>query len=205
MNHELKCSLADKKKYIRLWQVAKPYLDTRENEIHTRISVELALRLLESEGGSPEVVLPAVILHDVGWKRIPEALQLEAFGPRASSPELNRLHEVEGVKIARELLAKTFYDRSLTREILAIIEGHDSRSRALSKNDAVVKDADKLWRYTCQGFRIDVDRFGETFQEGLARLEDHLEGWLLTASGVEFAQDLLCRIRQVCFRHYPMR
>jgi HD superfamily phosphodiesterase len=87
--------------------VAKPCLDTRENEIHTRISVELALRLLESEGGSPEVVLPAVILHDV-----------------------------EGVKIARELLAKTFYDLSPTREILAIIEGHGSRSRALSKNDA---------------------------------------------------------------------
>ena len=165
---------------MRLWRLAQPYLNTRKNEIHTRISVNLALRLMEKEGGESKVVIPAVMLHDVGWKRIPEALQLSAFGPDASAPELNRTHELEGVKIARNLC-----------EILAIIDGHDSRTEALSKNDALVKDADKLWRYTREGFGIDTRRFDETYQAGLARLENHLAEWFLTASGRKFAQDLL--------------
>jgi HD superfamily phosphodiesterase len=186
----------DTKRYDQIWRLAQPYLDTRKNDIHTRISLELARRLMKTEGGQSRVIIPAVILHDVGWKRIPEDQQLKAFGPGADAPELNRAHELEGVKIARTLLEKVSYDRLLTCEILAIIDGHDSRSHALSKNDAVVKDADKLWRYTCEGFRIDTERFGETLQEGLARLEDHLQEWFLTASGVKFAQALLCRVRK---------
>ena len=193
MNQQLTCNSADKRKYWRLWRLAKPYLDTRKNEIHTRISVGLAMRLLEKERGTPDVVIPAVILHDVGWKQIPEELQLTAFGPKASAPELNRSHEIQSVKIARALLKKVSYDRLLTGEILFIIDGHDSRPEAVSKNDALVKDADKLWRYTPDGFGIDIERFGETYQEGLIRLQDNLEHWFLTASGKQYARTLLSK------------
>lgn len=184
-------TLAGNDKYKRLWRLAQPYLDTRENQFHTRISVALALRLIEQEGGDPEVVIPAVILHDVGWKRIPEDLHLKAFGPDASAPELNRTHEVEGVKIARSLLREVSYDRSIACEILAIIDGHDSRNEPFCKNDAIVKDADKLWRYTREGFAIDIERFGETFDSGIARLSDNLGSWFLTDSGNKSAADLL--------------
>ena len=182
--------------FQRLWRLAKPYLETRHNEIHTRISIRLATELMETEGGDPEVIVPAVILHDVGWKRIPEELQLKAFGPRASAPHLNRSHEIEGVKIARGLLKKVSYDRLLAGEILFIIDGHDSRQEAVSKNDAIVKDADKLWRYTAEGFRIDIDRFGETYQEGLTRLKENLEHWFLTESGKKYARELLSKRRK---------
>ena len=74
-------TLAGNDNYKRLWRLAQPYLDTRENQVHTRISVALALSLIEQEGGEPQVVIPAVILHDVGWERVPEDLQLKAFGP----------------------------------------------------------------------------------------------------------------------------
>ena len=192
----LEDTLAGNDRYKRLWRLAQPYLDTRENQVHTRISVALALGLIEHEGGEPEVVIPAVILHDVGWKRIPEDLQLKAFGPDASAPELNRTHEVEGVKIARGLLREVLYDRSLACEILAIIDGHDSRNEALSKNDAIVKDADKLWRYTREGFAIDINRFGETVDLGIARLSDNLDSWFLTVSGHKMAADRLRRRRK---------
>lgn len=178
-------------RFRRLWRLALPYLDTRANRIHTRISVRLALRLIAMEGGNPNVVVPAVILHDVGWKRVPEEIQLSAFGPAASAPEVNRVHELEGVKIARHLLNEVSADGPLIGEILAIIDGHDSRRRAISRSDALVKDADKLWRFTEQGFSIDIGRFGETYEEGLSRLEDHLDGWFLTASGRKLAADLL--------------
>ena len=37
--------------------------------------------------------------------------------------------------------------RRVVEEVVAIIDGHDSRRHALSRNDELVKDADKLWRY----------------------------------------------------------
>ena len=85
-----------------IWQLANPYLNTRKNDIHTKISTELAFELLKREDGDSTIVIPAIILHDVGWKKVPEHLHLKAFGPKATSPELNRIHEKEGLKIAEE-------------------------------------------------------------------------------------------------------
>jgi hypothetical protein len=175
----------------RLWRGARPYLDTRQNEIHTRISLGLALHLLEHEEGEAPLVLAAVILHDVGWKRVPEALQLKAFGPQASDPALNRVHELAGVEIAGGLLAEAWPDCPHREEILAIIAGHDSRPGPISGNDGLVKDADKLWRYTAEGFAIDIERFDETPAAGLARLRGNLPRWFLTATGRRTARRLL--------------
>ena len=81
-----------------------PFLDTRHNDVHTEISTLLAFELLKREGGDEDIVIPAILLHDTGWKRVPADMHLKAFGPNTSRPELNRLHEVEGVKIAEEIL-----------------------------------------------------------------------------------------------------
>ena len=80
--------------FQKIWQLAEPYLNTRKNNIHTKISTEFAYRLLEKEGGDQDIVIPAIILHDVGWKRVPENLQLKAFGPKATSPVPIPTHSV---------------------------------------------------------------------------------------------------------------
>ena len=64
----------------------------------------MAFKLMDREGGDEDIVIPAVILHDVGWIKIPENLQLKAFGPNAKDPKLNRTHEIEGVRLAAEIL-----------------------------------------------------------------------------------------------------
>ena len=43
------------------------------------------------------------------------------------------------------------WDPSIVEEVVAIVDGHDSRLHALSRNDELVKDADKLWRYSVTG------------------------------------------------------
>lgn len=177
-----------KKTFEKIRRLAAPYLNTRKNDIHTDISTEFVFKLLEKEGGDEDVVVPSIILHDIGWKRVPEELQLKAFGPKAVSPELNKIHEVEGVKIAKELLEKVNYDKNKTEEILKIIDGHDSRKEAISLNDRIVKDADKLWRYSKEGFDIDVERFAETFDEGIARITSNLAKWFFTNSAKEIAR-----------------
>ncbi len=174
-------------------QLAKPFLDTRHNEVHSEISTRLAYALMKREGGDDAIVIPAIILHDVGWKAVPTELHLKAFGPRATRPDLNRLHEVESVKIARSILETISCHPEQTEQILKIIDGHDSRHTAISLNDMIVKDADKLWRYTRSGFNIDVKRFGETFQEAIVRLSKNLDSWFFTTTAIEMAREKLKR------------
>jgi hypothetical protein len=124
---------------------------------------------------------------------VPAELHLKAFGPKATEPKLNRLHEVEGVKIAQDILQKVKYDALKTIKILEIIDGHDSRTKPVSLNDMIVKDADKLWRYSSSGFYIDIERFGESYEEGLTRLRCNISEWFFTATAKEMAAEKLSR------------
>ncbi len=185
--------------FKQIRRLAGPYLTTRKNDIHTDISIEFAFRLLGKESGNENVTIPSIILHDVGWKRVPEELHLKAFGPNAKSPELNRIHEVEGVKIVREILKKVNYDEDKIDEILNIIDGHDSRKIAISSNDRIVKDADKLWRYSKEGFKIGMERFAIPFEESIDRLTSNIDKWFFTNSAKEIAAgEIKDRLREYC-------
>ena len=171
----------------QIYQLAKPFLNTRHNDVHTAISMQFAKELLRGEGGQESIVMPAIILHDVGWKKVPEDLQLKAFGPKATSPKINRTHEKEGVRIASDILTKVNYDKEKISEILDIIDGHDSRKMAVSLNDRIVKDADKLWRYSRNGFYIDIERFGESYAQGINRLRKNWPDWFFTQTARKLA------------------
>ena len=57
----------------------------------------------------------------------------------------------------------------------------------------IVKDADKLWRYSRSGFYIDVERFGESHEQGLERLRSNISGWFFTVTAKEVAAEKLSR------------
>jgi len=153
---------------------------------------------LEREGGDEDVVIPAIILHDVGWKMVPEELHLKAYGPNAIYPEVNRIHEVEGAKIAGEILRTAGVSDSQAAEIVEIIRGHDSRKEPLSLNDKIVKDADKLYRYSREAFYVNLERFHHTVEHALTRLGAHLSDWFLTDSGRRFAEEELEARKREC-------
>ncbi|MFH1116847.1 MAG: HD domain-containing protein [Pseudomonadota bacterium] len=178
-------------KHKELFDLARPFLDTRENDKHTRIAFQFALRLLGEEAADPAVVLPAVIVHDVGWKCVPEDVQLTAFGPGLKDWNLNRVHEVEGARIASDLLKRAGYPQHVVEEIQEIVLGHDSRPEALSLNDAVVKDSDKLWRYSEHGFWLSIKRFDLTYEHQQHRLRNNMEEWFLTPTAKRFAREEL--------------
>ena len=182
--------------YERIWELAKPLLNTRHNQQHTEVAYRAALRLLESEEGDETIVIPAIILRDVGWIKVPEELQLSAFGPKARNKELNRVHEVEGVKLAREILAKVNYDPEKMDEILAIIDGHDSRREAISPSDKIVKDADKLCRFTHQGTSLDCERYEMSFDEWYEFLKARIDRWFFTQTARKIAREELERRKE---------
>jgi HD superfamily phosphodiesterase len=180
----------------RIYDIAKPYLDTRENDVHVSLSYTFARRLLDYYPDADEdIVLPAILLHDVGWKIVPEEKQSGAFGPNSRDTETRRLHEIEGSRIAEEILRSLNYNPVKIAEIKAIIDGHDSRKEALSINDALVKDADKLWRFTPIGVNIDHARFGIDRNSYLAYLGNIIEQWFITPEAADMAREALNETR----------
>ncbi|MBI1882226.1 MAG: HD domain-containing protein [Chloroflexi bacterium] len=160
------------------------------------LAYDFAKKLLACYPHADEaVVLPAILLHDVGWKMVPEDKQLNAFGPKATDKAANRLHEAEGVWLAQEILVSLNYDAAKIQEILTIIDGHDSRFEALSLNDKLVKDADKLWRFTTTGIDIDHRRFGIELPAYLGYMNNKIEEWMFTPEAKAMARAELARAK----------
>lgn len=162
-----------------VWERAAAYLHVRDNDAHTLYSYGLATAILaRTPQARPEIVLPAILLHDTGWSAVPEADILEAIAPGSHHVETIRVHEVAGARIAQEVLTELGHDAADVAEIVAIIDGHDTRAEAISLSDACVKDADKLWRITPHGLATVRRWFGLDADEALrivsARTHEHL-------------------------------
>lgn len=174
---------------LPLWEEAKPYLDVRNNDEHTIIAYALARMLLaEIPEADESVVLPAILLHDVGWKKIPPDLLLLAIGRRPTRLDLVRDHELHGVEIAREILERHRPEGVDIDAVCAIIDGHDTEKTAKDINDAVVKDADKGWRSTPHGMRTIAGWYEVPLSEIVLMLEERSNPMMLTPQGRALAE-----------------
>jgi HD superfamily phosphodiesterase len=120
---------------------------------------------------------------------VPEELQLKAFGPGANDLTINRIHEVEGARKAREILEQVGYDPKLIDEICEIILGHDSREKPLSLNDAIVKDSDKLWRFSADALQVDPKRFKIPPVVHAQWLGQQIDRWFITETAKKIARE----------------
>lgn len=183
----------------RLFKEAKPYLQARDDFKHARISHQYALLLLGREQGDKKIVEPAVILHDVGWSCLePKQIAL-AYGVRAGSPkaqEINRIHEIQGAVIARRILQALDYEAVSTDQITRIIERHDSGAEIATPEEGIVKDADKLWRFSKIGFWKEAERQQVGAEELYRHLEKHLLTWFFSLPARELAEKELRRRAQ---------
>ena len=179
-----------------IWEKALPYLDVRSNDEHSIHSYHLLQRLLAVyPEGNADVLLPAILLHDTGWKQIPAEKILHAFGPNNKYPELTRQHELEGMTIAEKVLQDLAYPVALIEQVQQLIDGHDTTKHARSLNDSLLKDADKLWRYTPHGVKTIQSWFEIPKAEVFDILENFVMPGFLTDFGKNAAQVLLCAAR----------
>jgi HD superfamily phosphodiesterase len=169
----------------------------RKNDVHIPLSFWYAQRLLERHPeADPDVVLLATMFHDAGWAVIDEErIYKEGFATGDQEMDLASdvriLHEKEGARLAAEALGGLGEDPALVEEVVAIIDGHDSRPHALSRNDELVKDADKLWRYSVAGLSVGCDWFSMTPGQYAARLQRQVREALFTDAAREIgARDL---------------
>ncbi len=179
-----------------LWHDARPYLDVRNNDEHTLVAYGVAKALLAQIPEAEEsIVLPAILLHDVGWKRVPQELLLEAIGRNPSRPDLVRDHELYGVEIARGILERHRPAGVDIDAVLAIIDGHDTTKHAKSINDAVVKDADKGWRTTPHGMRTIRGWYDWSLEEYIDMVTNLSNPRLLTPPGKAMAEGFTASLR----------
>lgn len=181
--------------YRNLYNRAEHLLKTRNNTLHTRISYHYALHLLDAEGGDSPIVLPAILLHDIGYSQLPEKEIKDAFGPIIKKPELQRLHEIEGVSLAGKILREIQYPPDMIRSIQVLIDGHDTRQTAYDINDMIVKDADKLWRYSQEGFCLNYQWFDLRPKAYMERLLSHIPIWFFTQTARKLATEAVQKLK----------
>jgi HD superfamily phosphodiesterase len=188
----------DPDRYARIYALAEPYWQTRSNEIHVPESYTLAQELLASHPeADPDIVLPAVLLHDIGYMAVPSDDHLKglAGAVKGWEPDITRRHEIQGAALAGEILGAVGWDPERTAAIQDIVDGHDSRTEAVSREDALVKDADKLWRYTESAVRI-CHRWMELTPEAyMDWVAAERERWLFTETAREMARRELAASR----------
>jgi hypothetical protein len=102
---------------------------------------------------------------------------------------------VEGARLAREILAAEGHPSPQLEAIVQIVDGHDTRGEALSLEDGLVKDADKLWRYTPFGLETVRGWFGHSVEEQLALLDDWGRTRFFTDAARHMALGLLAGLR----------
>lgn len=144
---------------LEIWDKAFPYQDKRDDVGHAEHVLYFAFKLLEYIQAERAIVIPAAILHDTGWgDLIPKVLhRYEPFSEdfRKNEQRYRDLHQKAGVEISKKILEEVNYPQIHRPTILEIISQHDTRAGFLSLEDGVVRDADKLWRFTLRQTQMD--------------------------------------------------
>lgn len=179
-----------------VWLAVRPYLRTRANDIHLPLSFNFAELLLDHHQEADAVVTRlAILLHDTGWARVDEKRILsEGFrSDNFMTSDIRVLHEIEGCNIAREVLPPLGYGAEIVEAVCCIIDGHDTDPKHDGIEDAIVRDADRLWRFQPTGMAFSAVWFDKTPQQIRLRLEDTIYPQLITDEARTIAEIELAR------------
>ena len=172
-----------------LWASVVTETRSRSNDIHLPISLAFAERLLAAHPeANAELVRVTILLHDTGWGRVDETRIIsEGFGGDWRKADIRFQHEEQGCVIAREVLPGLGYTPDFIDAVCAIIDGHDTRPHAHSLEDALVRDADRLWRFDHAGIALAAGWFGLDPASYSDRLRSEIVPELLSEAAIAMA------------------
>jgi len=137
-------------KESRQFQGARGFLDKKHGIFVFCAAKELCALIPNANN---EVVIPAAIMHDIGYSRCSDeeliAVNEMRNGRLGELCDLaKRNHMVYGAEMAQAILDRVNYDPRLIDSIVGIIARHDLQDDCISLDESIVRDADKVWRYT---------------------------------------------------------
>jgi HD superfamily phosphodiesterase len=166
---------------------------------HTLRSVDYGKYLLEHEKGDPEIVIPALYLHDIGWSKVDFSDFKQAAPGNKDEAVSVRLHMQYGAELAVDILSKLEYDPSTRNSIVSIIAVHDDINTIFAMNDpsaTLVVEADRLDRYGLESLKRYKAMFGKAYltgnqlEEAKRTRQDGLKKWFRTPTAVGLATKL---------------
>lgn len=180
-----------------IWASVVPESRARSNDIHLPVSLAFAERLCDAYPAADDLLVRvAILLHDTGWGRVDESRIIsEGFSGDWCKAAIRFEHEKLGCEIAREVLPPLGYDETFVEEVATIIDGHDTRKEAKSLEDALMRDADRLWRFDHAGIALASGWFAMDPSSYCDRLEAEIVPELLTEAGMAMAMADLQRSR----------
>ena len=183
----------------RLWAAVVPETRARGNDIHLPISLSFARRLCDAYPEADRtLVLVATLLHDTGWAHVDkEKIISDGFRGDWRKADIRYEHEREGCTVARRVLPSLGFDEKFIEAVCLIIDGHDTRPNAYSLEDALMRDADRLWRFDHAGIALASGWFGQDPARYTDRLETEIIPELITQAAVDMATADLNRSRKL--------
>ena len=97
------------KNYQPIWQKALPLLKKGKRKdfvLHTKYVVKAMKEIMAKEGGEQEILIPAAILHDIGWSQVPLEFQLSSDRKRAHQALVQ--HIEKGIPLVSLLFYRVF-------------------------------------------------------------------------------------------------
>jgi hypothetical protein len=182
-------ALTPSKGLDELWGSVVPETRVRGNSIHLPISVAFAERLCDAyPDADRELVLVTILLHDTGWAHVDESRIIsEGFSGDWRKAAIRYDHEEQGCAVARRVLPGLGYSEDFVSRVCEIIDGHDTRHVAYSLEDALVRDADRLWRFDQAGIALASSWFAMNTATYCDRLEREIIPELITEAAVKMA------------------
>lgn len=133
-----------KNKFEKIWELAIPYLELgmmKDFVIHTEGVVRAMEILIDGEGGDENILIPAAILHDVGFSKVSEDLQTNA--DLEKKREAQRQHLILAGDIVQEILEEVDYTQNDIDRIKDIVAAHKFQDPAEFEKRMLI-DADNL-------------------------------------------------------------
>ncbi len=160
-----------KQVYNRIWELAKPYYEkSRHMDIdHIEWMMQDAFLVCQKENIDDSLLLPLVILHDVGYSKAPKDNPFKL--------NLRKAHMKSGAIIARHLLEQVNYHKDKIEKIAYYISVHDNWALGedeIYKKDIILgtfTDLDYIWMATPKGFPALMKILNKNKQEMLKYLE----------------------------------
>lgn len=151
--------------YKDLLEKAVPFLKKGKKKdfvLHTKWVIKSMEMLLIKEKGEMDLLLPASILHDVGWAKVP--LKIQKDKNRIIVKKALELHLKYNPPITRKILNSLGYDKNKIEKIIEIILAHKFQDPK-DLNKRLLIDADTLSDIFSEPFYEDVRQYRITPKE----------------------------------------
>ena len=128
----------------KLFLVAKPYLEKgvkKDFLLHTKGVVKAMELILEKEKADESILIPAAILHDIGWSKVP--IKLQKSLDKKDKEKAMRLHIEYAPELIEKILTDLKYDKKDIKQIIEIVVSHKFKNPKNIEKRLLI-DADTL-------------------------------------------------------------